>query len=254
MRWRFNQSERSEGSKCQRKTGQESSVPAANFVFSDSEQKVSSSFSLFHPLPAWLDNINIHGIWIYSLHIAVHYLGIFPHMDVVFYLGVLYFLVLRQYLMGLFINWLYIGSRGENIDRRYFVQSIQLSSQYREVWSPQQRVSTIFFEVFLWVFFSPKKLLFKAKNSHFSHWIQGYRIKDPNYRSISIALRKKSYSSCWSGGFMFSNNQLALTIKWQGNRKTDTVNIVRRAWKTFRGQLYRCGGGAFRRFTIIGRY
>ena len=80
MRWRFNQSERSEGSKCQRKTGQESSVPAANFVFSDSEQKVSSSFSLFHPLPAWLDNINIHGIWIYSLHIAVNYLGIFPHI------------------------------------------------------------------------------------------------------------------------------------------------------------------------------
>ena len=144
MRWRFNQSERSEGSKCQRKTGQESSVPAANFVFSDSEQKVSSSFSLFHPLPAWLDNINIHGIWIYSLHIAVHYLGIFPHMDVVFYLGVLYFLVLRQYLMGLFINWLYIGSRGENIDRRYIVQSIiVLSSQYREVWSPQYWVSTI---------------------------------------------------------------------------------------------------------------
>ena len=138
MRWRFNQSERSEGSKCQRKTGQESSVPAANFVFSDSEQKVSSSFSLFHPLPAWLDNINIHGIWIYSLHIAVHYLGIFPHMDVVFYLGVLYFLVLRQYLMGLFINWLYIGSRGENIDRQYIVQSIiVLYSQYREVWSPQ---------------------------------------------------------------------------------------------------------------------
>ena len=60
------------------------------------------------------------------------------------------------------------------------------------------------------------------------HWSQGYRIKDPKYRSISIALSKKSYRSGWSGGFMFSNNQLALTIKWQGNRKTDcTINIVR---------------------------
>ena len=167
MRWRFNQSERSEGSKCQRKTGQESSVPAANFVFSDSEQKVSSSFSLFHPLPAWLDNINIHGIWIYSLHIAVHYLGIFPHICVVFYLGVLYFLVLRQYLMGLFINWLYIGSRSENIDRRCIVQSIMyclhnivkygvLNKEYRQY----------FFEVFLW-FFSPKSHYLRPKTHIF---------------------------------------------------------------------------------------
>ena len=161
MRWRFNQSERSEGSKCQRKTGQESSVPAANFVFSDSEQKVSSSFSLFHPLPAWLDNINIHVIWIYSLHIAVHYLGIFPHMDVVFYLGVLYFLVLRQYLMGLFINWLYIGSRGENIDRRYIVQSIIVCIVFTISWSMESSIKSIeniFWSVFVG-FFAEKVII-----------------------------------------------------------------------------------------------
>ena len=170
MRWRFNQSERSEGSKCQRKTGQESSVPAANFVFSDSEQKVSSSFSLFYPLPAWLDNINIHGIWIYSLHIAVHYLGIFPHMDVVFYLGVLYFLVLRQYLMGLFINWLYIGSRGENIDRRYIVQSIIVCIVFTISWSMESSIKSIdniFLKCFCGFFFRRKSHYLRPKTHIF---------------------------------------------------------------------------------------
>ena len=174
---------------------------------------------------------------------------------VVFYLGVLYFLVLRQYLMGLFINWLYIGSRSENIDRRCIVQSIMyclhnivkygvLNKEYRQY----------FFEVFLW-FFSPKSHYLRPKTHIFGslgtpesppyfgtihqkekvvikflkpgrHWSQGYHIKDPKYRLISIALRKKSYSSGWSGGFMFSNNQLALTIKWQGNRKTDCTQLI----------------------------
>ena len=37
---------------------------------------------------------------------------------------------------------------------------------------------------------------------------------------------KNRIAQGWSGGFMFSNNQLALTKKLQGNRKTDCTQFI----------------------------